>query len=264
MARAVASSRDGAEAARGVGGTGRRCRLRSDRPWRRKARSKGGFTRQCAGGGVRHHAAIAGELKGLAEPAIVLTPPETPTEQDDGLVTASEVAHDVKLDADWVVLSACNTAAADGAPRAEGLSGLAKAFFYAGARSLLVSHWPVECQSGVRWPYLRDQDAGRAIPVRIESVARDPADAAGDVWLHRLSVPDAGTGAWRALCKPVRTRPWRAFRLRVAGHKTDGTCAILPTSRSPARPANACASDTSPGAISRAHRSGTITRHVSA
>src|SRR5262249_1385701 len=73
-----------------------------------------------------------------------------PSELDDGLLTASEVAHDVKLDADWVVLSACDTAATDGTPGAEGLSGLAKAFFYAGARSLLVSHWAVESHAAVR------------------------------------------------------------------------------------------------------------------
>jgi len=48
------------------------------------------------------------------------------------------------------VLSACNTAADDGTPDAAGLSGLAKAFFYAGARSLLVSHWPVQSDAAVR------------------------------------------------------------------------------------------------------------------
>ena len=45
--------------------------------------------------------------------------------------------------------SACNTAAGD-APGAEGLSGLAKAFFYAGARALLVSHWSVQSKAAVR------------------------------------------------------------------------------------------------------------------
>jgi CHAT domain-containing protein/Tfp pilus assembly protein PilF len=88
------------------------------------------------------HAVMAGEFKGLAEPALVLTPPEKGNEQDDGLLTASEIAS-LRLNAEWVILSACNTAAADGTPGAEGLSGLAKAFFYAGARSLLVSHWAV-------------------------------------------------------------------------------------------------------------------------
>lgn len=60
---------------------------------------------------------------------------------DDGILSASEVAQ-LTLDADWVVLSACNTAAGAGGG-AEGLSGLAKAFFYAGSRALLASHWPV-------------------------------------------------------------------------------------------------------------------------
>ena len=55
----------------------------------------------------------------------------------------------LKLNADWVILSACNTAAADGTPGANGLSGLAKAFFYAGSRALLVSHWPVVSDAAV-------------------------------------------------------------------------------------------------------------------
>jgi len=91
------------------------------------------------------HGLVSGELKYLAEPALVLTPPEEATEDDDGLLTASEIAQ-LKLDAEWVILSACNTAHAD-QPGAQGLSGLAKAFFYAGSRALLVSHWPVESQS---------------------------------------------------------------------------------------------------------------------
>ena len=88
------------------------------------------------------HGLLAGDLKGVAEPALVLTPPAQGTERDDGLLTASEVAQ-LKLGAEWVILSACNTAAPDGTPGAEGLSGLVKAFLYAGGCALLVSHWPV-------------------------------------------------------------------------------------------------------------------------
>jgi CHAT domain-containing protein/Tfp pilus assembly protein PilF len=88
------------------------------------------------------HGLVAGEFDGMAEPALVLTPPQQASADDDGLLTASEVT-ELKLDADWVILSACNTAAADGTPGADGLSGLAKAFFYAGGRALLVSHWSV-------------------------------------------------------------------------------------------------------------------------
>jgi CHAT domain-containing protein len=91
---------------------------------------------------------VAGDIAGLAEPSLALTLPKQPTEFDDGLLTASEVAQ-LKLNADWVVLSACNTAAAD-KPGAEALSGLARAFFYAGARALLVSHWAVDSEAATR------------------------------------------------------------------------------------------------------------------
>src|SRR5262249_35746329 len=94
------------------------------------------------------HGLVAGDVKGLGEPALALTLPAQPSEIDDGLLTASEVAQ-LKLNADWVVLSACNTAAGD-QPGAEALSGLARAFFYAGARALLVSHWSVASESATR------------------------------------------------------------------------------------------------------------------
>jgi len=87
-------------------------------------------------------------VKGLAEPSLALTLPKQPTDDDDGLLTASEVA-ELKLNADWVVLSACNTIAGD-KPGAEALSGLARAFFYAGARALLVSHWAVDSAAATR------------------------------------------------------------------------------------------------------------------
>jgi CHAT domain-containing protein/tetratricopeptide (TPR) repeat protein len=85
----------------------------------------------------------------LVEPALLFTPPATPTELDDGLLTASEIMQ-LKLDADWVVLSACNTAGGDKIESGEALSGLARAFFYAGARALLVSHWAVDSNAAVR------------------------------------------------------------------------------------------------------------------
>ena len=100
------------------------------------------------------HGLLAGQTEMVAanreEPALILTPPEHATEQDDGLLTASEIAQ-LKLDADWVVLSACNTAAGESnKPGAEALSGLARAFFYAGARALLVSHWAVNSDATVK------------------------------------------------------------------------------------------------------------------
>ena len=86
-------------------------------------------------------------IDGRAEPALMFTPPKTATEADDGLLTASEVTQ-LELDADWVIMSACSTASGEGRD-SEALSGLARAFFYAGARSLLVSHWAVDSDAAV-------------------------------------------------------------------------------------------------------------------
>jgi CHAT domain-containing protein len=87
-------------------------------------------------------------VKGLAEPSLALSIPRQPSELDDGLLTASEVAQ-LKLKADWVVLSACNTIAGN-KPGAEALSGLARSFFYAGARALLVTRWSVASKAATR------------------------------------------------------------------------------------------------------------------
>lgn len=73
---------------------------------------------------------MAGELDHGSEPGLILTPPDLASETDDGYLSASEIAG-LKLDADWVILSACNTASGE-APNAEALSGLARAFIVSG------------------------------------------------------------------------------------------------------------------------------------
>jgi CHAT domain-containing protein len=104
------------------------------------------------------HGTLAGQLTGTSEPGLILTPPDTATEVDDGYLSAGEIAG-LKLDADWVILSACNTAGGAGGEgpagggqtqSAEALSGLARAFFYAQARALLVSHWEVDSDATVK------------------------------------------------------------------------------------------------------------------
>ena len=97
------------------------------------------------------HGLLPGELRCQAEPGLALSPPAEPADDRavDGLLEASEIAM-LRLDADLVVLSACNTAGGDGGFGGEALSGLARAFFQAGARSLLVSHWPVDTVATTR------------------------------------------------------------------------------------------------------------------
>lgn len=148
------------------------------------------------------HGLVTGELKGLAEPALVFTPPKKASENDDGLLTASE-ASELDISADWVILSACNTAAGDGTPGASGLSGLARAFLFAGARSVLVSHWPVrdDVASALTTRTLalltEMPELGRSAALHqamMETMAdtRDPAYAHPSAWAPFVIVGEGG------------------------------------------------------------------------
>jgi CHAT domain-containing protein/Tfp pilus assembly protein PilF len=88
------------------------------------------------------HSLLAGEITGVTQPSLVLTPPATPSPQDDGLLSLEEILELKLPHTRLVVLSGCNTAAADRS--GEGLSGLVRAFFFAGAPAVLATHWSVE------------------------------------------------------------------------------------------------------------------------
>ncbi len=91
------------------------------------------------------HALLPAELRCQAEPAIVTSAPAGSLDANGSLLTASAIL-DLDLDADTVILSACNSGGPGGTTAGESLSGLARSFFYAGARSLLVTHWSVNDQ----------------------------------------------------------------------------------------------------------------------
>jgi CHAT domain-containing protein/tetratricopeptide (TPR) repeat protein len=138
------------------------------------------------------HGLMAGELKGVAEAGLVLTPPKIANEQDDGFLTTSEIAA-LRLNADWVILSACNTAAGDGSQGSPGLAGLTRAFFFAGARNLLASHWPVRDDVAgrltVRTITIERSDKGfsraEALQRAMREIRNDVShDKKGDTWAH--------------------------------------------------------------------------------
>jgi len=93
------------------------------------------------------HGLLPTDLECELQPAL-LTSVGTGDNSGDGFLTASEILN-LRLDADLIVLSACNTGGGDG-QGGESLSGLARSFFYAGARAMLVSHWFVESDATVR------------------------------------------------------------------------------------------------------------------
>lgn len=122
------------------------------------------------------HGLVAGELDGLHEPALVLTP----VGDGDGLLTTDEIM-DLRLSGAWVVLSACNTAAGSGVD-GSGLGGLARAFLHAGAANLLVSHWAV-----------RDDVAARLSVATLSQYAqgKDPAAALQRAMIGMAKARDA-------------------------------------------------------------------------
>ncbi|HEY7086053.1 MAG TPA: CHAT domain-containing tetratricopeptide repeat protein [Hyphomicrobiaceae bacterium] len=149
------------------------------------------------------HGALAGELRSGTEPGLILTPPPEGSTEDDGYLSVSEIAS-LKLDADLVILSACNTAAG-GAPGTEALSGMARAFFYAGARSLLVSHWAVNSDSTVKLItkalsiMSSDQSVGRAEALRRSMLAMiesgDPKEVHPEYWAPFVVVGEGSSAA---------------------------------------------------------------------
>ena len=91
------------------------------------------------------HGLLPTDLNCQSEPAILVSAKAGAPDASGALLTASQIAQ-WSLDADTVILSACNTSGPDGQPAGESLSGLARSFFFAGARALMVTHWAVNDQ----------------------------------------------------------------------------------------------------------------------
>ena len=149
------------------------------------------------------HGLVPGDLNGLTQPALALSSPKVTRQQGDGLLSMDEILG-LKLNADLAVLSACNTAAADG-QGAEAISGLGRAFFYAGARSLLVSNWPVH--SGA---------TTHLMTLLFKTLAANPGLARAEAMRRtRLSMIDKGTVSQDGKVRFTYAHPifWAPFAL---------------------------------------------------
>jgi len=163
------------------------------------------------------HGLLAREIDGLSEPAIVLTPGDGKTRLDDGLLTTTDIA-ELQLDADLVILSACNTAGSDGRDDARGLTGLANAFFAAGARSLIATQWSIDSAAtrdmmiGLVGAAVRPGGPGIAYAMRsamLEMITASDARSQPRYW-----APFVVAGDGRALASAAaRTLPARGARL---------------------------------------------------
>jgi CHAT domain-containing protein len=155
------------------------------------------------------HALLPSELHCQSEPAIVTSDPAGATDATQALLTASGVAQ-LNLDADLVILSACNSGGAGGSTAGESLSGLARAFFFAGARALMVMHWSVN-----------DQVAAYLVVSVLQRMHADPAlGVAGALRATQLGVlQQAGQGLPPQIAAPFF---WAGFAVIGDGGGADG------------------------------------------
>ncbi len=142
------------------------------------------------------HALLSTDLKCQTEPALVTSAPAGAVSAEAALLTASQVTQ-LDLDAETVILSACNTGGAAGGGAGESLSGLARSFFYAGARSLLVTHWAVN-----------DRVTAYLVALAVAEAQRDPGlgIAGGLAAAQRKMLADA-TGALAGEAHPFYWAP---------------------------------------------------------
>jgi CHAT domain-containing protein len=90
------------------------------------------------------HAVVGDEVKWISQPALILSP-EGAGKGDDGVLKMAEIFN-LRLNADLVVLSACETARGE-MSRGEGIVGLTSAFLFAGSDSVVASLWNVNDES---------------------------------------------------------------------------------------------------------------------
>nr|WP_246523648.1 CHAT domain-containing tetratricopeptide repeat protein [Neoroseomonas eburnea] len=166
------------------------------------------------------HALLPGELSCLTEPSIVASPPAGAPSADPAFLKASEVL-DIKMDADLVILSACNTGGPGGEGGGEALSGLARAFFYAGARGLMVTHWAVD-------------DAAAALTVA-DTLRRQQGGASSAASLRgaqMLILDEAGRNLPAAFAHPYY---WAPFVLIGDGRRSGSAAGAGAQAPAPAR-----------------------------
>jgi CHAT domain-containing protein len=144
------------------------------------------------------HALLANQLDCQNEPALLLSLPQNATKGEDALLTASQIVS-LHFKADWILLSACNTAGPNGLS-GEALSGLTRAFFYAGARSVMATHWPVESDATVQLTtltfenYTRNPANGKASALREAEIVllNKPETSHPIYWAAFILVGDGG------------------------------------------------------------------------
>ena len=150
------------------------------------------------------HGLLPTDLSCLDEPAVLASVPPGAPDARAALLSASQLL-ELKMEADAVILSACNSGGGDGAG-GESLSGLARAVFYAGARALLITHWYVDDIAAARLvaTTLRNVEAGAGLAEALRAAQTE----------MRTRIPE-----WR------HPAYWAAFAVIGVGGRTAPTVA---------------------------------------
>ena len=156
------------------------------------------------------HALLPGDLSGLDQSALALSSPRVTGENEDGLLTMGEVMT-LKLASDLVILSGCSTGAAS-SRGAEAISGLGRAFFYAGSKGVMVTMWPVETASAGKlvssvFEYKQDSLSQSLNAAKLNMIQKGGVlDQSGNLlisyahpifWAPYVFVGDANSNAWK-------------------------------------------------------------------
>ena len=156
------------------------------------------------------HALLPGDLSGLDQSALALSSPRVTGENEDGLLTMGEVMT-LKLASDLVILSGCSTGAAS-SRGAEAISGLGRAFFYAGSKGVMVTMWPVETASAGKlvtsvFEYKKDSLSQSLNAAKLNMIQKGGViDQSGNLiisyahpifWAPYVFVGDANTNTWK-------------------------------------------------------------------
>ncbi len=126
------------------------------------------------------HGLMPGELPGVSKPALALAPGQDAAQSP--LLELDDVLA-LRLNAQAVLLSACNTAAGEQGGAA--MSGLVRGFFFAGTRSVMATHWSVETSSAAALTAASfSAKAPRAEALRSAQVGMIEGTLGGGRWAH--------------------------------------------------------------------------------
>jgi len=126
------------------------------------------------------HGLMPGELPGVSKPALALAP--GPDASASPLLELDDVLT-LRLNAQAVLLSACNTAAGEQGGAA--MSGLVRGFFFAGSRSVVATHWAVETTSAAALTSAAfAAKAPRAEALRLAQMEMIAGTLGGGRWAH--------------------------------------------------------------------------------